>query len=103
MIKLTKLTAMIIVCAFFGVITSVSASEIFLKARELVAVPHSDQVVRLINGTFSKSENSINRDRMANVSIVGNDRLTNPPLTAWYDDENSSYLKFASASNQCDV
>jgi uncharacterized GH25 family protein len=70
------------------------AHDMFLKAQESVVPSNSDQVVRLINGTFEKSENSISRDRMANVSIVANGGLTNPPHAAWYDDEDSSYLKY---------
>jgi uncharacterized GH25 family protein len=72
----------------------VSAHEMFLKPQDFVLDANSDQVVRLINGTFDKSENSIKRERMANVSIVANGQTANPPAESWYDDENSSYLKF---------
>jgi uncharacterized GH25 family protein len=72
----------------------VSAHEMFLKSQDFVLDANSDQVVRLINGTFDKSENSIKRERMANVSILANGQTTNPPSENWYDDENSSYLKF---------
>ena len=74
--------------------TPALAHEMFLKANESVVTPNSDHIVRLINGTFDKSENSISRDRIANVSIVANGRVTNPPHAAWYDDHNSSYLKY---------
>jgi hypothetical protein len=70
------------------------AHEMFLKADEYVMPPTSDQVVRLVNGTFDKSENSIGRDRMADVSIAANGRVTKPPEEDWYDDSNSSYLGF---------
>ncbi len=80
--------------AIVALATPVSAHEMFLKSQDFVLEPNSDQVVRLINGTFDKSENSIKRERMANVSIVANGQTTNPPAESWYDDENSSYLKF---------
>jgi uncharacterized GH25 family protein len=66
----------------------------FLKAEEPVVAPNSDKVVRLLNGTFDKSENSISRDRMANVSIIAHGEVKNPPVEDWFDDENSSYLKY---------
>lgn len=66
----------------------------FLKANEPVVTEHTDQTVRLINGTFEKSENSISRDRMADVSILSNGVVKHPPTTDWTDDENSSYLKY---------
>jgi uncharacterized GH25 family protein len=72
----------------------VAAHEMFLKAREYVVTPNSEQVIRLMNGTFDESENSISRDRMAAVSIAANGRATSPPEDAWYDDENSSYLRY---------
>jgi uncharacterized GH25 family protein len=84
------------VIAIAGLLTSmpVLAHEMFLKARGYEVGPTSDQVVRLINGTFDKSENSIARDRMADVSIVANGRVASPPEDAWYDDSNSSYLRY---------
>lgn len=82
---------------FFAAMLSmpqVFAHEMFLKAPQYFVSANSDQVVRLINGTFDKSENSINRDRMADVSVVANGRTIHPEGDQWYDDENSSYLKY---------
>ena len=74
--------------------TPILAHEMFLKAQDSFVTANSDQVVRLINGTFDKSENSISRDRMADISILANGRVLNPPHADWYDDEDSSYLKY---------
>ncbi len=94
MTKMRKVATVVIAIVTVAATTPVLAHEMFLKAEESVVAPNSDTVVRLINGTFVQSENSISRDRMANVSIMANDVVTNPPDTDWYDDENSSYLKF---------
>ena len=94
MMKMHGAAAAVIAIAAVAATTPVLAHEMFLKAEESVVAPNSETVVRLINGTFDKSENSISRDRMANVSIVASDGVTNPPDDAWYDDENSSYLKY---------
>lgn len=61
------------------------AHEMFLRAEKSIVPSSSDQVVRLMNGTFDESENSITRDRMQNVSILANGAVTNPPEGAWYD------------------
>lgn len=93
-VRFRKAIAAVIVIATVLATIPALAHEMFLKAKESVATPNSDQVVRLINGTFVKSENSISRDRIANVSIVANGHVTNPPHAAWYDDKDSSYLKY---------
>ncbi len=77
-------------------IAPVSAHEMFLKPENSRQAPDSAQVVRLINGTFNKSENAITRDRMADVSIVANGNVTKPRPSDWRDDENSSYLDYSS-------
>lgn len=76
--------------------TSASAHEMFLKPDKFVVPASSDQSVRLMNGTFDKSGNSISRDRMQNVSIVANGKTFNPAESAWSDDgaETVSYLKY---------
>jgi uncharacterized GH25 family protein len=71
------------------------AHEMFLKSEGHVLAPGPEQVVRLVNGTFDISENSIGRDRMADVSIVANGKVVKPASSQWYDDDSSSYLKYA--------
>jgi uncharacterized GH25 family protein len=73
-----------------------SAHEMFLKPQNPEQAPNTSEIVRLINGTFDKSENAITRDRMADVSIIADGNVTKPRPSDWYDDENSSYLKYAS-------
>ena len=57
-------------------------------------VPAEQQIeVALFNGTFDKSENSIDRERMIDISVVdaaGN--VTHPPTAAWTDRDNTSWL-----------
>jgi uncharacterized GH25 family protein len=83
--------------AAFGMSAATLGHETFLKAdRSMAPAGSGEQVVRLINGTFDKSENSISRDRMQNVSIVANGKVSNPPASAWSDDEKKtlSTLKY---------
>ncbi len=92
-------TAAISIIAIATVAASAPAAahEMFVKAQEYVVAPNTDQIARLINGTFDKSENSISRDRMANVSVVAHGQTTNPSDNNWYDDDSSSYLKYRAA------
>ena len=47
-----------------------AAHDLFLKPSDFFAAANSQVLVRVLNGTFSKSENSIARTRLADVSIV---------------------------------
>ena len=70
------------------------AHEMFLRPESANQAAGTDQVVRLVNGTFDKSANSISRDRMANVSIAAHGAVRNPPAASWSDDATTSYLKY---------
>ncbi|MGY8892274.1 MAG: DUF4198 domain-containing protein [Pseudomonadales bacterium] len=89
-----KLTMAAIACSVVTAASPVLAHEMFLVAQEYETTSNSDQVMRLINGTFDKSENSIGRERMANVSIISDGSVTTPLEDAWFDDEVSSYLNY---------
>ena len=92
--KACKLAVAVIAVAAVMATTSSLAHDLFLKPKESVVTPDSDQVIRAMNGTFYESEGGISRDRLADVSIVADGLVSNPPDTAWYDDEDSSYLNY---------
>ena len=70
----------------------------FLKAEDYYVEPAETLVLKLLNGTFDESLNAINRERMQVVSLVNNGRTTYPPLSAWYDAENTSFLDIKTTS-----
>ncbi len=47
------------------------AHDMFLKLQNYFLAPNASVTVPLLNGTFSKSENSINRSRIASIAMVG--------------------------------
>lgn len=49
---------------------ALAAHDMFLRPLQHFVAPNSSVLVRLLNGTFSKSENSITRDRLLDVAIV---------------------------------
>ncbi|MFT5138913.1 MAG: putative GH25 family protein [Rhodothermales bacterium] len=93
-VRVSNKIAVVIALAVTIASTPVLAHEMFVRANEYVVAANTDQIVRLINGTFEQSENSISRDRMADVSILANGVMTHPSPADWTDDENSSYLKY---------
>lgn len=71
-----------------------AAHDMFLKSEGHTLKPGPEQVIRLVNGTFEASANSISRDRMADVSIASAGKVTKPSAKDWYDADASSYLKY---------
>ena len=69
----------------FAIVTAVRAHTMFLKLDSFFLEPNSTASVALINGDFDLSENVITRDRMLDVSVVGQGRVVHPPHSAWKD------------------
>ena len=70
-----------------------TAHELFFKAEDYFVEPETALVLKLLNGTFDESLNAIDRDRMHDVSLVHNGQTTQPPLSAWHDADNTSFLE----------
>lgn len=62
---LSLFTALVLVAATFA-----SAHDMFLKPTRYFAPENAEVRVRVLNGTFTKSENSIARNRLADASVV---------------------------------
>ena len=54
-----------------GVTTALAAHDLFLKLSSYVVRPESRVRITALNGTFTKSENSIARARVADLALVG--------------------------------
>jgi len=50
---------------------SASAHDLFLKLDSYFLAPNSKAIVRLLNGTFQKSETAVARDRLQDVRLIG--------------------------------
>jgi uncharacterized GH25 family protein len=92
-VKNNNMTTSKIAFAFVGALVlcsgSATAHELFLKSEHAVASPGTHQI-KLLNGSFDKSENSVARDRMRDVSIIANGKTIHPPHSAWSDDETKT-------------
>ncbi len=60
----------LVVCALLLSVGALAAHDMFLRPDNHFVGENSKSLVRLLNGTFSLSENSITRDRLIDVAIV---------------------------------
>lgn len=68
--------------------------DMYLKFDSYFFEPNTDVSVKLFNGTFHKSENVINRDRMTDVSLVGNGVRTAVNDGQWREKDSVTILDF---------
>ena len=68
----------------------------FLKMDSFLLQPNSSSTINLYNGTFEKSENVIARNRMIDVSLLGNGNRQRLSDDSWTEDGNITVLNFKS-------
>ena len=68
--------------------------DMYLKFDTYFLQPDSEAIIKLYNGTFDRSDNVIDRDRMVDVSLVGNGQHLHPEATQWSDRKNTTLLQF---------
>ena len=71
------------------------AHDMFLVVPDHDVPAGSETTLSLYNGTFDKSENTIDRERMIDVSVIdGAGDVTHPGEDQWTEDGNITVLKF---------
>ena len=80
---------------FFGVflVLLLSSHDMYLKLDQYQHKPWVETVIQLFNGTFDRSDNVITRDRMLDVSLVGNGHRIAADTTDWYEKDSTTYLR----------
>lgn len=73
---------------------SLAAHDLFLKPDAFFLAPNSAVAVRVMSGTFVKSENAVTTDRLLDVSVVTPDGRAHPDTSAWRDRGDTSVLTF---------
>ncbi len=71
-----------------------SSHDLYFKTGHYFMEPDFPGELYLFNGTFDKSENSIDRDRMIGSRIVGPDYDLVPDDDDWYDKNSATFLNF---------
>lgn len=73
----------------------IGAHDMFLVVPDHDFPADSAVTVSLYNGTFIKSENTIDRDRVADVTVIdGEGEVTHPDSQHWRDEGNVTLLSF---------
>ena len=75
-------------------VATLDAHDLFLKPFAFFVAPGTDARVRVLNGTFEKSENSITRNRLRDLSVVGPGGATHPDTSTWSETGDTSVLVF---------
>ncbi len=70
--------------------TVLHAHDFFFRTDSYFVQPNATIKVRALNGTFSKSENSITRDRLRDLSVVGPSGREHPDTTMWSTSGDTS-------------
>ncbi|NRB48229.1 MAG: DUF4198 domain-containing protein [Saprospiraceae bacterium] len=71
-----------------------SGHDMFLKLDTYLLPPNKDASIELFNGTFESSDNTIDRDRMVDVSLVGNGNRIVVDTSQWREKDGITILDF---------
>jgi len=85
---------LVISIAMMVAITAVAAAhDMFLRADRYFAAPQSEVLVRLINGEFTVSENSIVRSRVRDASFAGSRARVPIDMDTWTENGDTTTFK----------
>jgi len=68
--------------------------DMYLKLDNYFLEPDTNATIELFNGTFEKSENVIDRDRMVDASLVGNGKRSAISTDQWTEKDSITLLNF---------
>ncbi|WPP49732.1 DUF4198 domain-containing protein [Catalinimonas niigatensis] len=71
-----------------------SNHDMYLKLDAYFLQPDTPATIELFNGTFDKSENVITRDRMVDMSLVGNGKRSQVDSAQWSEKDSVTMLSF---------
>ncbi|WP_116108510.1 DUF4198 domain-containing protein [Lewinella sp. IMCC34191] len=79
--------------AFFSLVVLCS-HDMYLKLDTFFLQPNGKAAIQLFNGTFAESENTIDRDRMIDVSVIANGQRRTMDSTHWREEGSVTVLDF---------
>lgn len=71
-----------------------SSHVMYLKLEGYFLEPNTAATIQLFNGTFDKSENIIDRDRMLDASLLGNGQRIKVEESQWSEKDSVTLLNF---------
>jgi hypothetical protein len=85
------------VALLLGVVTLAFAHDMFAKPGRYFVGANETVLVRIVNGTFTRSENAIARPRVADISVVSPTGRATLDTTAWTATGDTSTFSFRTA------
>ncbi|WP_299012370.1 DUF4198 domain-containing protein [uncultured Polaribacter sp.] len=73
--------------------------DMYLKLDSYILQPNQKSKIQLFNGTFDKSENTIDRDRMLDASLLGNGVRTKIEDAQWEEIDSTTILSFTAGNS----
>ena len=70
-----------------------SSHDMYLKLDQYFLNPFTKTTIQLFNGTFDRSENVIDRDRMEDVSIIYGGERIQPSASKWFEKDSITFLE----------
>lgn len=83
-----KIFALLVLAAIF------LSHDMYLKLDTFFLEPNTSATIQLFNGTFDKSENVIDRDRMIDASLLGNGERFKVAENQWSEKDSITFLNF---------
>lgn len=71
-----------------------SSHDMYLKFDSYFLPVHTEVTLQLFNGTFERSDNVIDRNRMADVSLIGPGQHLHPDTSQWMEKDSTTLLQF---------
>lgn len=72
---------------------TLAAHDLFLRADSYFVAPGGTVRLQVLNGTFSKSENAVTKDRLRELTIVSSDGVTKPlDVAGWAETGDTSIV-----------
>jgi hypothetical protein len=92
-VQRTRRIATITTALLLAGVAVASAHDMFAKPARFFVDENAELLVRVLNGTFSKSENSIARARLRDISVVGPDGRRQLDTAQWSAESDTSTFR----------
>lgn len=90
--KINRLLVLLLAYVLFN------SHDMYLKLDTYFLAPNTSANLQLFNGTFHESDNVINRDRMADASLVGQGARIKVDSSQWSEKNNITLLHFTTGA-----
>jgi uncharacterized GH25 family protein len=71
-------------------VAAAAAHDLFLRPRDFVIKAGTEVQVRVLNGTFTTSENAVARARLRDLTVIGPAGISHPDRSSWADSAKES-------------